>query len=122
ERTRVLAFVLDMSNQYSRLTPWKEYNILLNELEEYLPGLSKRSSLVIANKMDLEDAEWHFEDFVEAMHKANKQHIPIIPISAQENYRLGDVAQKLRSMVHIAKEEHRFLIQDVQTGGEQTLN
>ncbi len=60
ERTTVLAFVLDMGGVDGRM-PWDDYNDLLNELELYMKGLSKRKSIILANKMDLPEAEENLE-------------------------------------------------------------
>ena len=56
ERTSVLLYVLDMGGVDGR-TPWDDLASLEQELELYLEGLSKRPSLIVANKMDLPDAE-----------------------------------------------------------------
>ncbi|KAE8195819.1 hypothetical protein CF328_g4318 [Tilletia controversa] len=51
ERCVSLIFVLDISPD--RPEPWKDLQSLRDELDAYLPGLSFRGALVVANKADL---------------------------------------------------------------------
>ncbi|KAE8210669.1 hypothetical protein CF327_g5483 [Tilletia walkeri] len=51
ERCGSLIFVLDISPD--RPEPWKDLQSLRDELDAYLPGLSYRGALVVANKADL---------------------------------------------------------------------
>ncbi|MEI3001482.1 MAG: Obg family GTPase [Victivallis sp.] len=52
ERTTVLAYVLDMGGVDGR-PPWDDLAHLREELELYMKGLSKRATIIVANKMDL---------------------------------------------------------------------
>ncbi len=98
ERTHVLAFVLDMAGVDGRL-PWEDFRHLQQELELYMPGLSKRPSIVIANKMDLAESLENFELLKEEL---SSEVIEIIPISAAEGD-TPDLKEKLRDMVKSAK-------------------
>ncbi|KAL9932625.1 hypothetical protein V8E36_008324 [Tilletia maclaganii] len=51
ERCTFLIYVIDISPE--RPTPWEDLRALQAELEAYLPGLSRRGALVVANKADL---------------------------------------------------------------------
>lgn len=53
----MLVYVIDVSAP----DPIKDYQILLNELEMYKTGLTKKPSLIIANKAEIEGAEAKFE-------------------------------------------------------------
>lgn len=50
ERCPLLVYVVDISTKVPE--PWKDVEVLKNELEAYKPGLSKRAKLVVANKAD----------------------------------------------------------------------
>jgi len=50
ERCPLLIYVVDVSS--SNPEPWKDVQVLKDELEEYKSGLSKRAMIVVANKAD----------------------------------------------------------------------
>jgi len=52
ERCETLAYVVDLSSA-DGVKPWDALEILRRELEEYLPGLSRRPALVVATKTDV---------------------------------------------------------------------
>ena len=52
ERCEALAYVVDLSSG-DGVKPWDALDILKRELEEYLPGLSKRPGFIVATKTDL---------------------------------------------------------------------
>lgn len=76
ERTKMLAYVLDVAGVDGR-NPWDDFESLQNELELYMKSLSKRKSIVIANKMDLPESEENLELF-----KTEYPNVPVFPISA----------------------------------------
>ena len=53
ERCSTLAMVLDLSES----EPWKQLDALRSELKEFSPELADRPQLVIANKIDLPEAQ-----------------------------------------------------------------
>ncbi len=67
-RCKVLAFVLDMAGTEGR-HPADDYASLRKELDLYDPTLSTRSSLVVANKMDLPEANKLLLEFRQAFPK-----------------------------------------------------
>ena len=60
ERTRVLLFVLDTAQTEGR-DVLEDYQILRQELELYRPDLMKRPFLIVANKMDIPEAQKNYE-------------------------------------------------------------
>jgi GTP-binding protein len=68
ERTEFLVFVIDMGGVDGR-DPVADYRSLLRELKLYQPGLEKRPSLIVANKMDLPAAEANLKDFIRRTRK-----------------------------------------------------
>lgn len=81
ERSKVLAFVVDMASTSPQ--PWEAVKRLRLELEYYSPALSKRVIMVFANKMDLENDS----DGVSLSAKLQQLRIhvpevPVFPVSA----------------------------------------
>ncbi len=65
ERCRVLCHVVDMGAEDGR-DPVEDYKIINNELKMYDPTLLDRPMVVVANKMDLDEAEDNLIRFKEA--------------------------------------------------------
>lgn len=62
ERCKTLLFLIDMSGADNR-KPWEDYQILLDELSHYDINLLKKSSIIVANKMDLEESAENLKIF-----------------------------------------------------------
>lgn len=62
ERTRVIAHIIDMSGSEGR-DPYEDYIKIQKELEDFDKKLIQKESLIIANKMDLEESKNHLEKF-----------------------------------------------------------
>lgn len=93
ERCRILVHVIDMASTESR-DPYQDYLTIKNELASYNKELLKRPQIIVANKMDQEEASLFLKDFKEKL----QDDIEIIEISAlkKENlktlvYRLSDI-------------------------------
>lgn len=65
ERCRVLVHVIDMGSNDGR-DPIEDYRIINDELKSYRYRLLERPQIVVANKMDLVDAEDNLKKFKEA--------------------------------------------------------
>ena len=63
ERSKVLVYVIDMAGTDGR-EPWRDYEVLKKEIDEYSTELAERPALVVANKMDEEVAQENFPRFV----------------------------------------------------------
>jgi len=61
-RCRVLVLLIDMAGTDNR-HPWDDYFSILNELEQYDPGLVAKPRLVVANKIDEPVAEENLKLF-----------------------------------------------------------
>ena len=90
-RCKLLVFVLDMAGSEGR-EPLDDLQKLRKELDLYDPKLSERPWVVVANKMDLEEATERLEGFRQRYPK-----IEIIPISAQE----GEGIEKLKERIGV---------------------
>ena len=77
--------------------PHEQLNALKFELEQYSPGLSKRSHAIIANKMDLEDSKEKFFQF-ENWIKNSSSHPQVIPISAKTNMNISSLLKCVKLM------------------------
>jgi len=62
ERTKVLIHIVDVSGMEGR-DPIDDFEKINSELEKYNPLLAKRPQIVVANKMDLPEAEDNYEVF-----------------------------------------------------------
>jgi GTPase len=93
ERTKALVQVLDMAGTEAR-DPLDDYVKLNAELELYSDALMAKHKLVVANKMDMEDAAKHLRRF--------KKKFPaeeIIPVSALTREGLDVLVQKMKALV-----------------------
>lgn len=77
ERTRVIVHVIDMSGSEGRF-PYEDYMAINNELEQYNLRLMERPQIIVANKMDMPDAEENLNEFKTKI----AEDIPVFPISA----------------------------------------
>ncbi|XP_071388685.1 mitochondrial ribosome-associated GTPase 2 [Centroberyx affinis] len=88
ERCRFLLFVLDLSAP----EPWTQLQHLRYELEQYERGLSHRPHAIIANKMDLPEAQGKLETL--------KSHVTqrVIPLSALTGQNTEELVLHLREL------------------------
>ena len=92
ERTRVIAHVIDMSGFEGR-DPYDDYVLINKELENFNPKILNKPQLIIANKMDMENAKENLENF------KKKVDAPIYSVSAISNEGLEDVLTHLADML-----------------------
>ena len=93
ERTRVIAHVIDMGSTEGR-DPINDYEIIRNELKEFNEKLLNRPELIIANKMDMENAK----DNLKAFKKKYKDK-EIVEISAIDGTNLDKVINRLADIL-----------------------
>ncbi|MFS0636274.1 GTPase ObgE [Mesobacillus foraminis] len=86
ERTRVIVHVLDMAAVEGR-DPYEDYLTINKELKEYNLRLSERPQIIVANKMDMPDAEENLASFKERL----TDDYPVFPISAFTREGLRDL-------------------------------
>ena len=96
ERTRVILHVIDMSGMEGR-DPYEDYVTINNELAQYRYKLLERPQIVVANKMDIGDAEENLKAFKEKV----GDDVTIVEISAatrqgidQLLYKTADLLEK----------------------------
>ena len=76
QRCRSLAWLLDMAGADGR-KPWEDYRQLREEIRSYDPGMLRRPSVVLANKMDEPGAAANLKRFRKEIGR-----VRILPISA----------------------------------------
>ena len=97
ERCRIIAHVIDMDS-YDR-DPYEDYLLINKELKNYNEKLALKPQVIIANKMDLPNAEENLKKFKE------KVDLPIFEISAIKNIGLDKVMNYLADTLEILKKE-----------------
>jgi GTP-binding protein len=88
-RCRILLFVIDMAGSEGR-SPIEDVQNLRREIDLYNRGLSSRPWLVVANKMDLPDAEKNLKSFKEKFPK-----LTTVPVSAVKGEGITALKEKL---------------------------
>ncbi|GIQ70163.1 GTPase Obg [Xylanibacillus composti] len=97
ERTRVILHVIDMAATEGR-DPVQDYRQINRELELYNAKLAERPQIIVANKMDIPDAEANLERFREEL--AQDGEVPeIIPISAATRQGVQDMIYKAADLL-----------------------
>jgi GTP-binding protein len=92
-RCKLLLFVLDMAGSEGR-NPIEDLGTLREELKLHDPTLAKRPWVVIANKMDLPEAEANLKAFKRRFRKRE-----VIPISAAENQGIEALKERLHELI-----------------------
>ncbi|MBE6149387.1 MAG: GTPase ObgE [Firmicutes bacterium] len=92
ERTRIIAHIIDMGSTEGR-DPYNDYLIINKELENFNPKIMEKPQIIIANKMDMPDAEENLRLFKE------KVNADIYPIKAISGEGLSEVIEVLADML-----------------------
>ncbi|OEH84248.1 GTPase ObgE [Desulfuribacillus stibiiarsenatis] len=110
ERTRVIVHVVDMSALEGR-DPFNDYQQINAELELYNLRLMERPQLIVANKMDMPDAQENLVKFTEELKQHYKENglnpddVKIYEVSALTKKGLDplvrDIATMLRDLPNI---------------------
>ncbi len=93
ERCRIFCYVLDMGGTDGR-DPLQDLQVLREELEHYEAGLSSRPSVILANKIDLPEAEENLRRL-----KKKEKGICIIPVCAELAQHTEEAILMLREML-----------------------
>ena len=105
ERTRVILHIVDTSGCEGR-DPVEDFKKINEELALYSEKLAKRPQLVVANKMDLPDAEENYKRLEEYVTKAG---YPIMKVSAATGQGLKELMWKAYDMLKHAPQEEEIL-------------
>ncbi|WP_033543471.1 GTPase ObgE [Planococcus sp. CAU13] len=99
ERTRVIVHVIDMSGMEGR-DPYEDYVTINEELKQYNMRLTERPQLIVANKMDMPDAE----ENLEAFRKKLPEDAKIFPISALSRQGLNNLLFAIADLLEVTPE------------------
>lgn len=94
ERCTALLFIVDVSAP----EPWTHYESLLYELNKFSEELSQRPQIIVANKIDLPDAEENLKVLKE------KYEVPIISISAKVGTNVSNLLHDVRKLYNQVSE------------------
>lgn len=107
ERTKVIVHMIDMSGSEGR-DPIDDYHVINKELVAYKQRLEDRPQIIVANKMDMPDAEDNLELFKEEIGDDHS----IIPLSAvsrdnidQLLYTIADQLEKVKDIDFSVEED-----------------
>jgi GTPase len=106
ERTRVIVHIIDMSGMEGR-EPYEDYVTINNELEQYNLRLLERPQIVVANKMDMPDAE---ENLIEFKKKVGED-VKVFPISAVSRQGLKPLLFEIADLLEVTPE---FLLHEIE--------
>lgn len=93
ERTRVIAHVIDMAGTEGR-QPYDDYYTICNELKQFNEEILNKKQIIIANKMDCEEAKKNLEEF-----RKKVKDIKIFEVSALNEIGLKDVINELSNIL-----------------------
>ncbi len=96
-RTRVLVHVVDLA----AADPERDYQIIRDELEAHDPALLDKVSLVVANKLDLPEADANLAAFRK---RRKKESVEMIGISAAEGMGIDKLMKGLAALLPDADE------------------
>lgn len=92
-RTRILAHIIDMGSSEGR-DPIQDFNIIRNEINNYSEKLARKKEIVIANKMDLPEAENNLKKFKKAF-----PDLKVFPVSAINNEGISELLNEVANMI-----------------------
>ena len=92
-RTKIIAHVLDMGAFEGR-DPIEDYRVIRKEIESYNDKLARKPEIIIANKMDVPDANENLTKF-----KKEYPNLEILEISAANRQGIDDMIIKLADML-----------------------
>ena len=98
ERTKVIAHIIDMGATEGR-DPYDDFTVINKELESFNPKLIKKPMIVIANKMDMPEANDNLAKF------KKKVDCEVYPISAINSEGIDKVLIKLADLVDNSNDE-----------------
>ena len=98
ERTKVIAHIIDMGATEGR-DPYDDFVTINKELENFNQKLIKKPMIVIANKMDMPEAEENLTKF------KKKVKCEVFPISAINSDGVDTVLIKLADLIDNSKDE-----------------
>lgn len=107
ERTRVILHVIDMSGSEGR-DPYEDYVAINKELEAHDLRLLERPQIIVANKMDMPEAEENLNLFKQKIQKQNEHEddevSQIFPISAISHKGINNLLSAAADVLEVTSE------------------
>ncbi|MTD22598.1 GTPase ObgE [Enterococcus faecium] len=107
ERTRVILHVIDMSGMEGR-DPYEDYLAINKELSTYNLRLLERPQIIVANKMDMPNAQENLVKFKEQLNKEKEDEfaddIPVFPISGVTRQGLDALLNATADLLEVTPE------------------
>lgn len=116
ERTKVIVHMIDMSGSEGR-DPLEDYKVINQELVAYAQRLEDRPQIVVANKMDLPEAEDQLELFKEAL----DEDVTIIPISTVTRQNIDQLLYAIADKLEAYKDVDFSVEEDENMGVHRVL-
>lgn len=113
ERTRVIIHVIDMSGLEGR-DPFEDYETINEELKQYNLRLTERPQLIVANKMDMPEAEENLRLFKEKV----GDNVRIFPVSAITKQGLDNLLFATADLIEVTPE---FPLYELDEDSENTV-
>ncbi len=96
ERTRLILHIVDMAGTEGR-DPFDDWLKINGELKLYNARLEERPQIIVANKMDIPDAEVYLEDFKNRLEEYGEY--PVFPISAVAGQGVRELLYKVMDLL-----------------------
>ncbi|MDT2814110.1 GTPase ObgE [Vagococcus carniphilus] len=117
ERTRVILHVIDMSGMEGR-DPFEDYLLINKELESHNMRLLERPQIIVANKMDMPNAEENLEIFKQKIAELKEDEfsddIPIFAISGISRQGIEPLLNATAKLVDITPEFPMYQDEEVE--------
>ncbi|HCM89921.1 MULTISPECIES: GTPase ObgE [Vagococcus] len=117
ERTRVILHVVDMSGMEGR-DPYEDYVLINKELETHNMRLLERPQIIVANKMDMPNAEENLAIFKEQIAALKEDEfaddLPIFPISSIARQGIEPLLNATAKLVDITPEFPMYQEEEVE--------
>lgn len=97
ERTRVVVHIIDMAATDGR-DPFDDWQKINNELTLYSAKLGERPQIVVANKMDMPDAEVYLDEFTRQLAEVDPS-IRVMPVSAVTKNGVQELLYKVADLL-----------------------
>lgn len=110
ERTRVIVHVIDMSGMEGR-DPYDDYVKINEELRQYDLRLTERPQIVVANKMDMPEAEENLQAFKEKV----GEEVKVFPVSAVSHQGLKPLLFEIANLLEVTPEFPLFGVEEEQS-------
>ncbi|WP_308634748.1 GTPase ObgE [Paenibacillus silvisoli] len=118
ERTRIILHVLDMSGSEGR-DPFDDWKKINQELELYNPILAERPQIIVANKMDMPEAEEQLELFREQLAAESDANHQIVPMSSLTKKGVQELLYKAADLLETVPDTR--LIEEVKDVAERKV-